>query len=287
MKSNEVAEYLKNNVNQETTNLFEFFLEKATQIADYVALITPKALLNTPEFSLTRDYLKQFRIDCIEDFGEQGFKGVLVETICLFINTTTGPGNTKIISTTNNIIMNQKQKYICDDKLPYWVIYRDTFFDEIYGKMEFGIFNVFRDRQITNGNTSLEKKEGMIRVLKSRNIDDTGENIIDVENYDAFIDVNVARELSVYRFFNDENVYLTPNMTYNPRIMRNLKGCVVNGSVAVLIPKNGTKLTKGEMIYISSDEYRRFYQIARNYQTRSLNVDNASVYWFGKKKGSI
>ena len=286
MKANEVGEYLQNNVNQETTNLFEFFLEKATRISDYVALITPKALLNTPEFTSTRTYLEQFRIDCIEDFGEQGFKGVLVETICSFINTTMGPGNTEIISTTLNKVMRQKQSYICDKKFPYWVIYRDEFFDGIYNDMEFDLFNVFRDRQITNGNTSLKKKEGMLRVLKSRNIDDTGENLIDIEGYDSYIELKTAKELSAYKYYDDESVYLTPNMTYKPRMMKNPKGYIVNGSVAVLIPKEEDLVfTPEEMVYISSDEYRRFYQIARNYQTRSLNVDNTSVYWFGRKKG--
>lgn len=35
------------------------------------------------------------------------------------------------------------------------------------------------------------------------------------------------------------------------------------------------------MLYFSSDEFRQFYRIARNYQTRSLNIDKNSVYWFG------
>ena len=282
---NEVKKYLEHNVNQNTTNLFEFFLEKATRISDYVALITPKSLLNTPEFIVTRDYLNRFRIDCIEDFGEQGFKGVLVETICIFVNTKMNPGNTEIISTTLNKIMIQKQKYICDEKLPYWVIYRNRFFDEIYSCMEFNLFDVFRDRQITNNNTSSKKGNGMLRVLKSRNIDDTGKDIVDIDGYDAYIDIDVAKNLSVYKYFNREDVYLTPNMTYKPRMMKNPKGYIVNGSVAILIPKNNNcEFSATDMAYISSDEYRCFYKIARNYQTRSLNVDNTSVYWFGKRK---
>ena len=30
--------------------------------------------------------------------------------------------------------------------------------------------------------------------------------------------------------------------------------------------------------------YRNFYKIARNYQTRSLNIDKPSVFFFGKLK---
>ena len=42
------------------------------------------------------------------------------------------------------------------------------------------------------------------------------------------------------------------------------------------------------MLYFSSDEFRQFYKIARNYQTRSLNIDNNSVYWFGiEKEGCV
>jgi len=38
------------------------------------------------------------------------------------------------------------------------------------------------------------------------------------------------------------------------------------------------------MEYFSSDEYRQFYQIARNFQTRSLNVDATSVFFYGVLK---
>lgn len=284
LKASEVTEYLKNNINQETTNLFEFFLEKSIKISDYVAMITPKSLLSTPEFSVTRKYLEKYRIDCIEDFGELGFKGVLVETICIFINTNASPANTEVISVTLKKDIIQKQKYICDNKLPYWIIYRNEFFDEIYDNMKFDLFSVFRDRQITNKNTLKKRNNNSIRVLKSRNIDDTGENIIDMDGYDSYIDIEVAKKLSVYQYYNNDHIYLTPNMTYKPRVMENRKNCIVNGSIAILIPKEKITLSKNEMLYYATDEYREFYKIARNYQTRSLNIDNNSVYWFGIKK---
>ena len=67
--------------------------------------------------------------------------------------------------------------------------------------------------------------------------------------------------------------------------MRKPNGVVTNGSVAVLIPKDeNTVLTDKELEYFSSDEYREFYKIARNYQTRSLNIDSNSVFFFGKNK---
>lgn len=276
---------LKNNFNKNSTNLAEFIFEKAISSARYVSMILPKTILNTPEFKNTRDLLIRNRIDSIIDFGENGFKGVLVETINLVIDCNQLPIYTKVISTTLGISINQKSKYIFDDDLPYWIIYRNNFFDEVFRKMKFGIFDVFRDRQITNGNTSLNKTDKyQIRVLKSRNILDNGD-IIAIDGYDSFIDSDTLSSLAVRRYIDETNVYLTPNMTYKPRIIKKRKGYVVNGSVAILIPKEkNINLTRNQLDYISSDEFRKFYRIARNYQTRSLNVDKTSCYWFGMRK---
>ena len=51
-----------------------------------------------------------------------------------------------------------------------------------------------------------------------------------------------------------------------------------------LIPKENIKLTEKDMLFFSTEEYRNFYKIARNYQTRSLNIDKTSVFFFGKLK---
>lgn len=279
---------LENNFNKNSTNLSEFILEKAISNARYVSMILPKTILNTSEFRDTRNLLIKNRIDSIIDFGENGFKGVLIETINLVIDCNRLPSYTKVISTTLGLSLTQKSKYIFDDDLPYWIIYRNNFFDEVLKKMKFGIFDVFRDRQITNKNTSLNKTDKyQIRVLKSRNILEDG-NIIEIDGYDSFIDSDTLSNLTVKRYIDETNVYLTPNMTYKPRITKKRKGYVVNGSVAILIPKEkNTNLTKNQLNYISSDEFRKFYKIARNYQTRSLNVDKTSCYWFGMKKEKI
>lgn len=284
LKAKDAAKYLKNNVNKNTTNTFEFFLEKAMTITDHVAMIMPKAVLNTPEFSVTRELLSEKKLDCIQDYGEKGFKGVLVETICLFIDTLGHPKNTKIESLTLKRSIIQKQKYITDKAYPYWIIYRDSFFDSISEKLDFDKFTVFRDRQITNSNTSQIKGKDCLRVIKSRNISDDGKEIVDIPGYDSYIEKATAESLNAYKYVGDRNVYLTPNMTYKPRVMRNTENVVVNGSVAVLIPKGDIELTEKQMEYFSSDEYRRFYQIARNFQTRSLNVDATSVFFYGVLK---
>ena len=60
----------------------------------------------------------------------------------------------------------------------------------------------------------------------------------------------------------------------------------------ILLPKSNINPTEEQLSFFSTDEYRAFYQIARNYQTRSLNVDACSVFFFGllrkrKKKQPI
>ena len=70
-------------------------------------------------------------------------------------------------------------------------------------------------------------------------------------------------------------------MTYKPRMTKKPKTCLTNGSLAILIPQNNIIPTQKQMNFFSTQEYRDFYQIARNYQTRSLNVDTCSVFFYG------
>lgn len=267
-------------VNKDTCNICSFFLDRAITLADCVCLVLPKFMLNTPEFNASRQYLSSKCIDSVIDFGEKGFPGVLIETIAICVKCQGKPGQTRVISVPMKIDIMQKQRYICDVKLPYWVVFRDKSFDEVYDGMDFDVFTVFRDRQITN--QLLNASHG-IRVLKSRNITDDGE-VVDIAGYDSYIEESTASSLAVHQYLDRDDVFLTPNMTYNPRVMRKSKGTLVNGSVAILIPKEGINPTQEQLSFYSSEKYRRFYRIARNYQTRSLNVDNCSVYFYGLLK---
>ena len=270
-------------INKETRNICSFFLDKAVSLADHVVLIFPKFVLNTPEFAATREYLGKKSVECIIDFGEKGFPGVLVETIALFVNNLVKPRTTKVISFSKHLTLEQKQSYIFSDDFPYWLIYRDETFDEVSAKLEFDVFKVLRDRQLTSKHL---RESGEIRVLKSRNISDDGTKIIDIENYDSYVNREDIKGLYVEEYLDDDSVYLTPNMTYNPRVMRKPKNVIVNGSVAILIPKGNFTTSDEQLKYFSSKEYRKFYQIARNYQTRSLNVDSCSVFFYGLLKES-
>ena len=144
--------------------------------------------------------------------------------------------------------------------------------------MDFDVFTVFRDRQITN---SMLTGNGDIRVIKSRNINDLGTEIVPIDGYDSYISKERAKSLSVFSFLASSSVYLTPNMTYKPRLIEKPENTLVNGSVAILSLKEGLSLTEKQRGFFSTNEYRAFYKIARNYQTRSLNVDSNSVFFFG------
>lgn len=263
-------------------SLAKLFLEKSIGMANFVSLIMPKNLLNTKEYKATRAILEKKGISSIIDFGELGFNGVLIETI----NITTGKTREiEVKSLPLNLVLKQKSSYIFDKALPYWVIFRDDFFDYVFERLECGIFDAFRDRQLTNSNTSVIKND--VRILKSRNIGKNG-NIVDIKDYDSYISKNDLHKFKVFEFLDRDDVYLTPNMTYNPRLIKKQKGFIVNGSVAILIPKTKIELSQEQQDYIASDEFRSFYKIARNYQTRTLNIDSTSCFWFGiQKRGKI
>ena len=154
----------------------------------------------------------------------------------------------------------------------------------VANKLLFDVFSVFRDRQITKSITSQEQKTPSLWVIKARNIDDDGQGVTHISDYDVYLPEEKAVGLSAYRYVNDDSVYLTPNMTYNPRVIENLPGTIPDGSVAVLIPKKPLRLTRRQRAYFSTDEYRRFYGIARNLSTQSINVDKTSVYFYGVLK---
>jgi len=73
-------------------------------------------------------------------------------------------------------------------------------------------------------------------------------------------------------------------MTYYPRVIKKPKGAVVNGSVAILENISNKEITNKQLKFFSSSTFEEFYRIARNYSTRSLNIDSNSVTFFGLLK---
>ena len=279
-----VALHLALNVNQKTNNLSEMFLEKCIRCSDCVALVLNKTLLSTDEFEETRNLLRKMRIGTIIDFGRYGFTGVSIETMCLVVYPKMKPKETTVYSMKFSRKSVREQSYLTDERFPYFIIYRDEEFDVVADKLLFGVFSVFRDRQITKSLTSQEQEVPSLWVIKARNIDDDGQGVTHISDYDVYLPEEKAVGLSAYRYVNDDSVYLTPNMTYNPRVIENLPGTIPDGSVAVLIPKKPLRLTRRQRAYFSTKEYRRFYGIARNLSTQSINVDKTSVYFYGVLK---
>ena len=262
----------------DANNLAAFFIEKSITISDYVILIEPKYFLSNSDFRTCREKLMNHKLDYIIDFGERGFKGVKIETISLFINTKDSPNKTRSISVPKNYENYYKQEKLVDPQFPGWLIYKNSFFEELSKKLIFNIFDVYRDRQVTN---SILLSSGEIPVIKSRNISRDGSGLISLGNYDSFINRNVLNKLQIKKYYHRNDVFLAPNMTYYPRVIRKPRNVITNGSVAILENKTDFEITDEDLKFFSSKEFEEFYSIARNFSTRSLNLDKNSIVFFG------
>jgi DNA (cytosine-5)-methyltransferase 1 len=280
-KSKELLKkYKENKYNNKTSNIFSFFVEKSIKVGKVVALVSPKSLLSTPEFNKTRELLTNYNFHSIIDYGEKAFDGVKIETIGFIFDIGKNKGNLiKIESYINNTINFLDQDYVFDKKLPVWVLYRNSFFDSVVDKLRLDIFDVFRDRVITKKHTQFN---GDVRVLKSRNI--CNNEIINIDNYDSYLKKEDVINFVASKFLNKRDCVLVPNLTYKPRACFMPKDSMADGSVAILIPKNGTEIKKQDLSYYITDEFRKFYMLAKNLGTRSLNIDSNFVYFFGIKK---
>ena len=258
-----------------TTNLFVYFFNKALNDGDFISLIIPKSILNAPEYIEIRNSLNQYKIYSIIDFGEKGFDGVKIETVNIMVNTKEKPSQTKVKSVTQNIELLQQQEYITDKKYPTWLIYRNETFDNFANTLFLGIFQSFRDRQITSKKC---KTNGKYRILRSRNIETN--NIKNIDDYDIYLD-NIDN-LAVAKYLNKKNIVCLPNLSYSPRACFLPENCLADGSVALLESK--IKLKEKDLEIFETEEFRSYYHIARNYGTRSLNIDSNSVYYFGIRR---
>lgn len=257
--------------NLRTKNFFSFFIERSMSISDAVAFIIPKSFLDSPQYSITRKLLGAKQISSVIDFGESAFN-VKIETIGLAFLKGSPESRKPVKIYSHNLasVLFQEQNYIINNGFNAWLIYRNSDFDKIKSKMEFGHFRSFRDRQITKSSL---KKKGKYRVIKARNI---ANNEIIETSEDNYLDE--VSGLAVSKYLN-QRVLLVPNLTYNPRAAWLPKGAVPDGSAAVLIPD--TEITSAQINYFSSAEFQYFYRIARNYCTRSMNIDSSTVSYFG------
>lgn len=268
---NYISEGFKTEIS--TKNLFALFFERALSLSAVVALFTPKSLLNAPEFTPLRSLLETKALLSINDYGEKGFQGVKIETISTVVDSREQPSRTSVNSYILSTYKTYDQNYITDRNYPYWLIYRDNYFDSIVAKLDLSVFDVLRDRTLTS---KVMKPNGSVRVIKSRNV---GDGVISSRDEDRFVDSpNVSPIAKEY--FNKDNIVVAPNLSYYPRASLLPKDSIVDGSAAILIPRNKRAITNEDLAFFSSKEFFMFYRIARNYSTRSLNIDSKSVFFW-------
>ncbi|MDE8087866.1 Eco57I restriction-modification methylase domain-containing protein [Erysipelothrix rhusiopathiae] len=275
---NGLAKYRDKFVDESNKNIAGFFFLNAIKMSRYVFFVMPKYLLHNEEYKNVRFKLKERKIMSILDFGETGFKGVLIETIAILIDNESFPDKTNVVSIQKKFSLIQLQESITCSDYPTWIIYRNKFFDEIANRMIFDVFTVFRDRQITN---KILGDRGEIRVLRSRNIKRDGNGILDIPGYDKYTDHDKVIKFSSYKYLQNDEVFLCPNMTYYPRVIKKPKNVLVNGSIAILQLKHYNEIKESQLKYFSTKEFEEFYRIARNHSTRSLNLDKNSIFYFG------
>lgn len=263
-----------------TKNLFGLFYEKALSLSTTVAFFSPKSILNAPEFEVLRNLLEARAVTLINDYGEKGFRGVKIETVSILVDSNAKASTTTVNSYILNTCKKLDQNYIIDSKYPYWLLYRDTYFDQIAESLDLGMFGVLRDRALTSKNM---KKSGKVRVIKSRNI---GDGSILERLEDLFID-SPNESPAAKEYYNQDNVLVAPNLSYYPRVGLLPKNSVVDGSAAILIPQGNRTIDPEELSFFSSREYFLFYRIARNYSTRSLNIDRLSVFFWALPYGRM
>lgn len=272
-ESNLLKNYRNDFNAKKSSNFFDFFMRKFVNISDEQILIIPKNFLMASEYQEIRSLYERFPIVSVNDFGVKYFKKVFVEIISIHFK-----NNYKddliVESLKEDKKIRHKQKYIIHRRA--WLLYRDSWFDKYISSLKLNFFDFFRDRQISNKHL---KGVGKIRVLKSKNILDSGE-IISINGYDAYLDD--IDNFTVKKYLNSQSIIM-PNFTYNTRATYLPKNCIPNGSIAILKPKN-FPVKEIDLNLYSSNDFRRYYAIIKNKSKFTLNIDSSSIYYIGIKK---
>lgn len=254
-------------------DLYAKFVLRSLQIADKVAFVIPKSFLGGREFRALRDHVvENYRLIAIEDYGETAFKEIKIETIGIIIgHQTKQEDKVTVRSRLFNSYECQDLTRIANPEYPSWLLYRDKFFDAVSEQLDLGVFDVYRDRALTKSKMS---DSGQIPVLKAKDI----RNNFD-QKYAAFcLDTDIPR--SFHAVTEGKSCLVVPNLSYYPRACELPQGSYVDGSAAVLIPKQHVDSQK-TIEFFSTKEFFYFYRVARNFSVRSLNVDSISVFYWG------
>lgn len=267
-------EYKKRYDVGKTSNLFPYFLDRLSLLAEEIAIILPKSFIMASEYNHIRKKYEVYGITHIVDFGVKYFKEVFVEILSLHFKK--GYGNDILIENKlSGETLFQKQGYIFHDKS--WLLYRDIWFDNYLDTLKLDVFDVFRDRQITNKKIS---DNGDVWVLRSKNVLDSGK-IVSKAGYDRFISKNDLPKYNVSKYLNS-NAIIMPSFTYLTRATHLPNNCIPNGSIAILIPK--IELDNIDLSLYATDDFRAYYEIVKNKAKFTLNMDSNSVYYIGVRK---
>lgn len=252
-------------------NLFGLFLNKIYDSADNIVCVIPKNFVMADEFEPIRNKYQTYPLVSICDFGVKFFKKVFVEILSLHFSKKY-KGKLVVRDYVNNEIYLHPQNYIYHDHV--WLLYRNEFFDKFIQTMRLDVFDSFRDRQITN---SMLSNKGKIRVLRSKNMQDDG-TIINKDGYDKYIDD--VSSFHVGKYLNQKPIIMV-NFTYNTRATILPDNMIPNGSIAVLLPK--VQINKDELSFYSTPNFRKYYEIVKSKSRFTLNIDESSLYYIGKK----
>ena len=250
-------------------NLFALFMLHFFNSADDIICVIPKNFIMADEFEYVRTLYQEYPIQRICDFGVKYFKKVFIEIISIHFSKKYS-GHLTVCDFVNNHTYIHPQGYIFHDRV--WLLYRNSFFDSFIKSLSLNIFKAFRDRQITNQKL---KETGRYRILRSKNILEDG-SIISIKGYDKYLDE--IEGFAVSKYLNSQSIIM-PNFTYNTRATILPHDTLPNGSIAILIPIK--KISKVNLSFYATQEFREYYAIVKSYSRFTLNIDNCSLYYIG------
>ena len=282
--SNELAK-----LSQETPakNPGNYFIKTLSGKSKALSLYLDKAFLHSGDYLESRLLLSSYHITSILDFNKLKLGATKFEIIHLSFKTDLIPNEKlRVIFTPTKEILIQNQTEITHPDLPNWVLYLNNDFKAMLSKLETGIFNVDRDRQINNSMLTSIQTGDAIPVIKSKHLGLDASAIESEFNKDpCYIAQPTLEKLSVKKFINSDNIFLCPNMTPHIRIFKKPKGFLMNSSVCILTTKSQEKkITDTDLAFWRSKEFREFYKIARNKSQINLNIDKSAVFYFGVLK---
>lgn len=236
-------------------------------------IITKKAFLSSVE----RESIKSTAIDEIYDFGEFGFNGSFEQYIAIVISRSKAPNETKIVALDNNYSVLQKQRYITDDKLPCWILYRNKSFDSVYSKLQFGLFDIISGNNIKQRDYDAN---GNICVISAACIDLNGN--VNTDKNCRYVMSSSIKENEAFNYIDRDDVFFASKKSTLLKVGKKPKGCIPGPSTVLLVPKNKIKITKDDLKYFSTNEFKQFYDTALNHQGFILSSDRISQYFLGK-----